>query len=89
VGQVGRNDAAPYELDIDIRTFELDVSQSRVKVDFAAKLVASNGGRTLAARVFTAEIPVASTAPAAVSAALDSALSSVMTEIVAFVSRSI
>ena len=89
--QVGRRAtaAATYELDIDIRAFELDVPHSRVKVDLAAKIVTINGGRAVASQVFTAEAPVASTGPAAVSAALDGALSLVMTQIVAFVSARI
>ncbi len=85
--QVGRRAtaAADYDLDIDIRAFELDVAQSRVKVDLAVKIVTAGGGRVVAAQIFTAEAPVASTGGAAVSAALDGALSSVMTRIVAFV----
>jgi cholesterol transport system auxiliary component len=79
------NAAAKYELDIDIRAFELDVPARRVRIDFAAKIV-TPGGRPIATKVFTADAPVASTAPAAVSAALDGALSSVMAEIVNFVS---
>jgi cholesterol transport system auxiliary component len=89
--QVGRRAAATavYELDVDIRAFELDVAQSRVKVAFTATIVTIAGGRTVASQVFTAEAPVTSTAPPAVSAALDSALSSVMTQIVAFASARI
>lgn len=91
LGQVGRraSAAATYELDVDIRTFELDVAQSRVKVDFAVKVVALGSGRVAAARVFTAEAPVASSSPEVVSAALDGALSTVMTQIVAFVAARI
>lgn len=85
--QVGRRAtaSADYELDVDIRTFELDVAQSRVEVDLAVKVVTVVGGRVVAAQIFTAEAPVASTSGAAVSAALDGALSSIMTRIVAFV----
>lgn len=86
--QVGRRASAPadYHLDVDIRAFELDVAQSRVEVDLAVKIVTVAGERVVAAQIFTAEAPVASTGGAAVSAALDGALSSVMTRIVAFVS---
>lgn len=76
--------SADYELNVDIRAFELDVAQSRVEVDLAVKIVTAVGGRVVAAQIFTAEAPVASTSGAAVSAALDDALSSVMTRIVAF-----
>lgn len=90
-GQVGQgaNASAAYELQVDVRAFELDVPQSRVKIDLAVKIVASGSGRPVATQVFTADAPVASTAPAAVSAALDAALSQVMTQIVAFVSARI
>ncbi len=58
----------------------------RVEVDLAAKIVSVGGGRVVAAEIFAAEAPVASTGGATVSAALDGALSSVMKRIVAFVS---
>jgi cholesterol transport system auxiliary component len=76
--------AADYVLDLDIRKFELDVARSRVEIDVAAKLVSASGG-VAAAEIFTADAPVASTAPATVAAAMDGALSSVMKRIVAFV----
>ncbi len=84
--QVGRNPAAAadYELDLDIRKFDLDVARSRVEIDVAAKLVSASGG-VAAAEIFTADAPVASTAPATVAAAMDGALKSVMKRIVAFV----
>jgi cholesterol transport system auxiliary component len=85
-GQVGRNPAAgaDYELDLDIRKFDLDVVRSRVEIDIAAKLVSASGG-VAAVEIFTADAPVASTDPATVAAAMDGALKSVMKRIVAFV----
>ena len=77
---------ADYDLDVEIRKFELDVARSRVEIDLAVRIVSAGSGRIVAAQIFTAEAPVASTGGAEVSAALDSALSSVMTRIVAFVS---
>ncbi|MGD0642283.1 MAG: ABC-type transport auxiliary lipoprotein family protein [Roseiarcus sp.] len=77
---------ADYELDIEIRKFELDVAQMQVKVDLAAKIVSVGSGRVAAAQIFTADAPVGSTGGADVSAALNAALSSVMTRIVAFAS---
>ena len=76
---------ARYELDIEIRAFELDVTRSNVRVDLAAKIVSAGDGREAAAQVFAAEAPVGSTGAAEVAAALNRALSSVMTRIVAFV----
>jgi cholesterol transport system auxiliary component len=88
-GQAGRRPAtaADYDLDIDIRAFDLDAARSRVEVDFAIKIVSAGSGRVVAAEIFTDEAPVASTSGAEVSAALDGALSSVMMRIVAFVAR--
>ena len=73
--QVGRRAtaAADYELDLDIRKFDLDVARSRVEIDIAAKLV-SRLGRVAAAEIFTADAPVASTGGATVAAAMDGAL---------------
>jgi cholesterol transport system auxiliary component len=84
--QVSRNPAAAadYQLDLDIRRFELDVARSRVEIDVAAKLISASGG-VAAAEIFTSDAPVASTAPATVAAAMNGALISVMKRIVAFV----
>jgi len=78
---------ADYELDLDIRSFELDAPTSQVHVDVAARIVALNSGRVADVEIFTAREPVASTDAAAVAAALDRASSTVMTKIVAFVAR--
>ena len=86
VGGRGATTSADYDLDVEIRRFELDVAQMRVAVDLAVKIVSAGGADVAAAEIFTAEAPVASTDGAAVSAALDGALSSVMRRIVAFVS---
>ena len=86
VGGHGATTSADYDLDVEIRKFELDAAQMRVEADLAVKIVATVGGRVVAAEIFTAEAPVGSTDGAAVSAALDGALSSVMRRIVAFVS---
>jgi cholesterol transport system auxiliary component len=78
---------ADYELDLDIRAFELDAPTSQVHIDVAARIVALNSGRVADVEIFTVREPVASTDAAAVAAALDRASSTVMTKIVAFVAR--
>jgi cholesterol transport system auxiliary component len=89
--EVGRRPTttADYELDLDIRKFELDADQKQVAVDVAAKIVSIKSGRVAAAQIFTASAPVGSTDGAETAAALDGALSSVMKQIVAFVSTRI
>ena len=89
VGGRGATTSADYDLDVEIRRFELDVAQMRVAVDLAVKIVSAGGADVAAAEIFTAEAPVASTDGAAVSAALDRAFSSGMKRIVAFVSTSL
>ena len=78
---------ASYEVDLDIRAFELDAQSKEVNVDIAAWIVSLGSGRIVADQIFTLRTPVASTDPANVAAAMDQAASTVMTEIVAFVAR--
>jgi phospholipid/cholesterol/gamma-HCH transport system substrate-binding protein len=78
---------ANYEVDLDIRSFELDVQSKEVHVDIAAWIVSLGSGRIVADEIFTLRTPVASTEPADVAAAMDQAASTIMTEIVAFVAK--
>jgi cholesterol transport system auxiliary component len=78
---------ASYEIDLDIRAFELDAQSKEVNVDIAAWIVSLGSGRIVADQIFTLRTPVASTDPADVAAAMDQAASTVMTEIVAFVAK--
>jgi cholesterol transport system auxiliary component len=76
---------AEYELDLDIRAFELDAQRQEVHVDVAARIVSLRDGRVAAVEIFSAREPVAATDPAAVTAALNRASSTVMAKIVDFV----
>jgi cholesterol transport system auxiliary component len=78
---------ANYEVDLDIRAFELDAQSKEVTIDIAAWIVSLGSGRIVADQIFTLRTPVASTDPANVAAAMDQAASTVMSEIVAFVAR--
>ncbi len=78
---------ANYEVDLDIRAFELDVQSKEVNVDIAAWIVSLGSGRIVADQIFTLRTPVASTDPGDVAAAMDQAASTVMSEIVAFVAK--
>jgi cholesterol transport system auxiliary component len=77
---------ADDSLDLDIRTFELDVKALRANIEIAVKIVESRTGRVVATRVFKAQAPAAGTSGPKATAALDAALSKVMAEIVAFTS---
>ncbi len=80
---------ANYEVDLDIRAFELDAEAKEVHVDIAAWIVSLGSGRIVADQIFTLRTPVASTGASDVAAAMDQAASTVMTEIVAFVARAL
>jgi cholesterol transport system auxiliary component len=80
---------ANYEIDLDIRAFELDAETKEVHVDIAAWIVALGSGRIIADRIFTVRTPATSTGAADVAAAMDQAASTVMTEIVAFVAKTL
>jgi ABC-type uncharacterized transport system auxiliary subunit len=76
---------AAYELDIDIRAFELDASTNEAHVDVAARIVALQSGLVTAVEIFSVREPVLGADPGAVAAALNRASSTAMTKIVAFV----
>jgi cholesterol transport system auxiliary component len=78
---------ANYEVDLDIRAFELDAQTKEIHVDIAAWIVSLGSGKIMADEIFNLRIPVESTDAAHVAAAMDQAASTVMTEIVAFVAR--
>jgi len=79
--------ATTYELDLDIRSFELVVAEDAVQIDIAAKVVALASGRAVAAEIFTDSEPVATSGAGEVTAALDRSLSRVLPRIVAFAAR--
>ena len=79
--------SADYQLDLDIRAFELDAPASQVHVEVAAKIVALTSGRIVDVAIFSARAPAPSTAAGSVAAALGQASGDVMAEIVRFVAR--
>ena len=80
---------ADYEVDLDIRAFEFDAETKEVHVDIAAWIVSLGSGRIKADEIFNLLAPVSSTSPADVAAAMDQAASTVMTQIVKFVAKSL
>jgi cholesterol transport system auxiliary component len=89
VARAGAGFAADYSLELDIRNFELDVKAGQARIDIAAKIVATGSGRVVAAQIFQAQAQSAGTAGAEATAALNAALATVMTQIVAFVAAHI
>ena len=72
---------ADFNLQTSIRRFELDTAQSAAVVEISAQIL-SQSGRIIAGRLFSGTVPVASSEPAVVAAALDAALAQVMRDIV-------
>ena len=85
----GGGATADYELDLDIRAFELEAQTASVHIDIAARIVALGSGRVAAVDIFTLRAPVASTDPSTVIPALDQAASTIMTRIVAFTAKAL
>ena len=72
----------------DIRTFGLDASAGTVaEIDLSVRLVSGRNGRVIGAELFSVRAPAASTEPRAVIAALDGALSQVLTRLVDWAAR--
>jgi cholesterol transport system auxiliary component len=72
----------------DIRTFGLDASAGTVaEIDLSVRLVSGRNGRVIGSELFSVRTPAASTEPRAVIAALDGALSQVLTRLVDWAAR--
>jgi cholesterol transport system auxiliary component len=84
VGRAGAGFSSNFSLELDVRAFELDAKRVQGVVDIAAKIVDDRGGRIVASRIFRMEAPSAGTSGVQASVALNTALSAVMTQIVAF-----
>lgn len=82
VGRPGDGVTAQYQLNTEIRAFQLEAGRGGVFVEISAKLLAISGGQVVSARVFGSRVPVGSASPAEVTQALDRALSTVLLDIV-------
>jgi ABC-type uncharacterized transport system auxiliary subunit len=78
-----------YNLETDVRSFELDADQKQVVVELVVKLVSVRDNHVVAVKTFKAQAPVASTDPGVVTAALNGALFGLMAQIVGFVAASV
>jgi cholesterol transport system auxiliary component len=80
VGISGGTITPDVTLDAEIRVFEIDPGAGQGKIELAVKLVDAVSGRTVAARVFQADMAGDTEGPAAVET-LDRALGQVLAEI--------
>lgn len=80
--QISPPEGAQYMLRTEIRRFDIDVATRQAVVELTARLIASQGGAVVAARIFTAEAPVGEIAGPAPVLALDQALTEVLDKLV-------
>jgi cholesterol transport system auxiliary component len=86
VSRPGDRIVADYQLNTDIRAFQIDAATGHAVVEISARLVNDRSGRIALARVFTGRVPVATIDPGNAAQALDRALSIVLLSIVRWVS---
>ncbi|MFG1226999.1 ABC-type transport auxiliary lipoprotein family protein [Xanthobacter autotrophicus DSM 597] len=88
VARPGDGVNADYTLVTDIRTFALRITDQGpvAVVEVSAKLIGTQSGRILAAQVFRAAVPAASSAGANATAALDQAQEQVLVQMVRWAS---
>lgn len=82
VSRPGEGVTADYQLNTEIRAFQLDAARGEAFVSLSVKLVDAKAGRIVNARVFSSRLPVPDASGAAVAQVLDRALSTVLLDIV-------
>ncbi len=79
---VAADGAARYALRVEVRRFDIDAATRLATAEMTARLVAEDGGRPVAAKIFSASEPVGEIAGAAPAMALDGALADVLTRMI-------
>ncbi|MGV7032397.1 ABC-type transport auxiliary lipoprotein family protein [Methylobacterium symbioticum] len=85
VSRPGDKILADYQLISEIRAFDIAAGSGEAVVDLSAKLIAEGTGRVVAARVFTARVPIKAVDAGNGAVALDSALATVLGDMVRWV----
>jgi cholesterol transport system auxiliary component len=85
VSRPGDGITPDYQLNTEVRAFQLDAARGEAHVEFSEKLVQTGTGRIVRARAFTARVPVTSSNAGEVAQALDRAMGTVFVEIVRWV----
>jgi cholesterol transport system auxiliary component len=85
VSRPGDGVTPDYQLNTEIRAFQLDAARGEAYVELSGKLVATGTGRIVRARVFSARVPVTSSNAGEVAQALDRAMSKVFVDLVGWV----
>jgi cholesterol transport system auxiliary component len=82
VSRPGDRIVADYQLNSEIRSFQIDAGTREAVVEISVKLVNDRAGKIVSAKVFRARVPVAAIEAGPAAQALDRALSSVLVQIV-------
>lgn len=85
VSRPGDKVSADYQLISEIRAFDIAAGSGEAVVDISAKLIADGPGKVVAARVFTARVPVPKVQAGSAAAGLDAALATVLVDMVRWV----
>lgn len=85
VSRPGDGITADYQLNTQIRAFQLEAGRGEVLVEFSEKLLNVSTGKIVRAKVFTSRAPVASSAAPEVAQALDRAMASMFVDITRWV----
>lgn len=82
VSRPGERIVPDYQLNTDIRAFNIDAGSGSAVVEITAKLVTDRTGHIQRAKLFTARVPAGAVDGAGAAQALDQALSQVLVQIV-------
>ncbi|WP_026596791.1 ABC-type transport auxiliary lipoprotein family protein [Methylobacterium sp. 77] len=85
VSRPGDKIVADYALISEIRAFDIATGSGEAVVDISAKLITDGTGKVVAARIFTARVPVAKVEAGNAAVGLDAALSIVLADVVRWV----
>lgn len=87
VGRPGDRLSSDYNLNSEVRRFEIDAARGEAVVEMAVKFVGDRSGKITAARVFEGRAPSSASNGAEASAALNVALAQVLRDLVMWTSR--
>lgn len=82
VGRPGERIVPDFQLNTDIRAFNVDAASGQAVVEITAKLIGDRTGKVQRARVFSARVPASAVDGAGAAQALDQALSQVLIQVV-------
>ena len=85
VSRPGDKIVSEFQLISEIRAFDIAAGTGEAVVDISAKIVAEGTGKVVAARIFTARVPVPKVDAGSAAVGLDAALARVLAEMVAWV----